>query len=119
MDRYYETMRVHLHTERMGNDLCITVCGGDRPHIGSVAIAEPRESLTGNGTLSATVSTFNFVGHKDDMVANAIAHAVAANLGCRTVVLCGLHYDSVCSELFSQVHALTMEMIEDISRTQQ
>lgn len=45
MDQYYENFRVRLHAEYMGSDLCITICGGDSPHIGSVAIAEPRESL--------------------------------------------------------------------------
>ncbi len=118
MERYYPELRVRLRTERMGDDLCVTVCGGDRPHIGSVAVAEPRESLRGGGR-SATVSTINYPGHKDDAVANAVAHAAAARLGCRTVVLCGLHYDGADEALFTAVRDLTERMIEDVVRSEE
>lgn len=114
MNKYYESLRVQLHTEQMGNDLCITICGGDNPHIGCIAVAEPRTSLSGNGTMSATVSTFNFAGHKDDAVANTVAHKVASHLERRTVVLCGLHYDFVNQEVFSQIEKLCEQMIVDI-----
>lgn len=114
MNKYYESLRVQLHTEQMGNDLCITICGGDKPHIGCVAVAEPRRSLSGDGTTSATVSTFNFSGHKDDTVANAVAHRVASRLECRVVVLCGLHYDFFNRELFSQIEKLREQMAEEI-----
>ncbi len=114
MDYYNKELNVHTHVEKMGSDLCITICGGDSPHIGSIAIADPRESLTGNGSPSATVSTFNFTGHKDDEVANEIAHAVSARLSCRVVVACGLHYNEVDEQLFRDVKALTAEIIQRI-----
>ena len=111
MDHFFQELNVKLHTEVMGNDLCITISGGDRPHIGSIAIADPRESLTGDGSTSATVSTYNFTGHKDHEVADVIARAVASKKNCRTVVVCGLHYDSVDDELFRKVRNLTEEII--------
>lgn len=113
-DFYYEQLRVGLHVEKMGEDLCATVSGGDKPHIGSIAIAEPRQSLLGNGSRSSTVSTYNFVGHKDGEVANAMAHELAARLNCKVVVVCGLHYDKVSEKLFEQVNQLTVKMVEDI-----
>ena len=88
MDHFFQELNVKLHTEVMGNDLCITISGGDRPHIGSIAIADPRKSLTGDGSTSATVSTYNFTGHKDYEVADVIALAVASKKNCRTVVVC-------------------------------
>lgn len=98
----------------MGNDLCITLGGGDRPHIGCVAIADPRESLKGDGSLSATVSTFNFTGHKDDEVANLIACSVARRLNKRVVVVCGLHFDNVSDSLFDDVREQTRKLIDAI-----
>lgn len=114
MEKYYDELRVRLRAERMGDDLCIMISGGDAPHIGSVAIAEPRESLRRDGSRSATVSTFNFVGHKDDEIANAAAHAVAAQANCRTVVLCGLHYEKIDDEKIVAIRSLTEEIINDI-----
>lgn len=114
MEKYYNELRVRLRVERMGNDLCVMISGGDAPHIGSVAIAEPRESLRRDGRYSATVSTFNFIGHKDDEIANAAAHAVAAQANCRAVVLCGLHYEKIDNEKITAIHTLTERMIHDI-----
>lgn len=113
MEKFYEHLRIHLSVARIGHDLCITISGGDKPHIGSVAIAEPRESLRGNGARSATVSTFNFIGHKDDEIANAVAHAVSAQLYTRTVVLCGVHYDEICESIISEIQELTQQIIVD------
>jgi len=113
MDKYYDDLRVRVHAEEMGTGLCITICGGDEPHIGSVAVAEPRESLSGEGR-SATVSTFNFTGHKDDEVANVIALAVASRLDRRTVVICGLHYSEAGEDLFRAVRVLTDKIADDL-----
>lgn len=114
MDKYYEKLHVKLHVEKMGEDLCVTICGGDRPHIGSIAIADPRESLSGDGSISATVSTFNFTGHKDDVVANRIAFALSAKQNCRVVVLCGLHYNSISPGVIREIMALAESITEFI-----
>lgn len=115
MDKYYEELRVQVHAEKMGEDLCVTICGGDRAHIGSVAIAEPRESMSGDGLMSSTVSTFNFTGHKDDTVANRVAHELATRMGTRVVVLCGLHYDSIDPSLILAIDALSNKISEDVA----
>ena len=81
--------------ERLGRDLSVTVTGGDRPHIGSVAVAVPRPSLTGNGTLSATVSVMNMTGHKDDAVSVPLAKALAAHFNGTVCVSAGIHFDAV------------------------
>ena len=115
MDRYYKELRIHVHSEEMGKGLCVTICGGDRAHIGSVAIAEPRPSLTGDGSISATVSTYNCIGHKDGEVADAIAQALASRLNRRTVVVCGIHYDVVSPELFEALRALTDQITDELA----
>lgn len=115
MDKYYEELRVQVHAEKMGEDLCVTICGGDRAHIGSVAIAEPRESMSGDGSMSSTVSTFNFTGHKDDTVANRVAHELATRMRTRVVVLCGLHYDSIDPSLILAIDALSNKISEDVA----
>lgn len=115
MDRFYEELRIHVHTEEMGDGLCVNIYGGDRAHIGSVAIAEPRPSLTGDGSISATVSTYNCVGHKDGEVADAVAQALASRLNRRAVVVCGIHYDAVSPELFEAIRVLTEQITDELA----
>lgn len=114
MNKIYEELRISLSVRAMGEDLCVTVCGGDRPHIGSVAIAEPRPSLEREGAWSSTVSTYNFTGHKDDAVAVKAAHLIASALRRRVVVLCGIHYDAPTPALLRETEALAARMAEDV-----
>jgi hypothetical protein len=53
----------------MGEDLCVALYGGDRPHIGAVAISQPRPSLADPAVASATTSVVAVLGHKEDMLA--------------------------------------------------
>ena len=44
----------------IGEDVLICLKGGERPHLGCVVQTEPRVSLTGDGSVSATSSVLNF-----------------------------------------------------------
>ena len=114
MEKTYEGLRVSLSVRAMGEDLCVTVCGGDRPHIGSVVIAQPRASMERENEWSATVSTYNFTGHKDDAVAAGMAHSIASALRRRVVVLCGIHYDTVTPPLLREIMLLSDRMAKDV-----
>ncbi len=114
MEKTYEALRIRLSAQAMGADLCVTVCGGDKAHIGSVAIAEPRPSMEWDGEYSATVSTYNFAGHKDDAVAGKMAHLIAAALRKRVVVLCGIHYDAPAPALLRETEAFSEKMANDV-----
>lgn len=79
----------------MGEDLLVSVSGGDAPHIGCAALATLRESLSDPGRQSATVSTLNVVGHKDDAVANRMVLRIAAALGVQVAAVCGIHVNCI------------------------
>ena len=114
MEKRYEALGIELSARAMGEDLCVTICGGDRPHIGSVAIAEPRPSMARAGEGSATVSAYNYLGHPDDAVAVDVARRVASALRRRTVVLCGIHFDALTPDLLRETEALSERMAEDV-----
>jgi hypothetical protein len=73
--------------------LSVNLLGGDRPHIGAVAIAIPRPSLSASGRRSASTSVFTVTGHKEDEVARRMADALARRLGVVTVVVAGIHIE--------------------------
>jgi hypothetical protein len=78
-----------------GRDILVSVCGGDRPHIGSISVAVARDSLLGDGSVSATVSTLNLVGHKDNEVGDTFARRIAIAAKSTCVVTCGIHIDGL------------------------
>lgn len=94
---------LRAQAEFIGADLWVAVSGGPAPHIGSVSVAVPRESLSGNRQTSATVSTINLVGHKDDAVGNLFAARLASVFHCHTSVSCGIHFENPSPEDIGQI----------------
>lgn len=99
--------------QRMGDDCVIALRGGDKAHIGSTAMAVPRPSLTGVGR-SATVSTLNRTGHKDDFLANPIAHGVAAQMDCAVTCVAGVHVDDATHEQISAIQAAVPDVVNRV-----
>lgn len=96
----------------IGEDLQICLAGGEKPHIGCVVQAVPRESLTGDGNWSATSSVWNRTGHKDEVLCRMLAEKICS--ACRVVTVCsgGVHIDGITGE---QIRELVdaMERIGD------
>jgi len=79
----------------IGEDLLVAIWGGERPHIGAVAIAQPRQSLQDPDRISSTASVFCLLGHKEDNLAKAAAEILAAALDTTVVVTAGIHWDNL------------------------
>ena len=82
----------------IGEDLLVAIWGGERPHIGAVAIAQPRQSLQDPDRISSTASVFCLLGHKEDNLAKAAAEILAAALDTTVVVTAGIHWDNLDDE---------------------
>ena len=80
---------------RAGDDLCIVLTGGDRPHIGTVTLSVARPSLADATRTSATTSVLNLTGHKDGEAAQYLSQRLAAALGATVVVTGGIHVDAI------------------------
>ncbi len=80
---------------RVGTDCLLCLQGGDKPHIGCVVLAEPRPSLTGDGSVSVTSSVINRSGHKDEAICRALAEKVCRKYNAVTVCTGGFHFDGI------------------------
>ena len=87
----------------IGEDILISVYGGDKPHIGAVAASQPRPSLKDEEATSASTSVICFVGHKEDELAKYIAGKVATEFNVRTVVCAGAHWDDITEKGIQRV----------------
>ncbi|MFZ5587843.1 MAG: hypothetical protein ACOZHQ_18145 [Thermodesulfobacteriota bacterium] len=93
-----------------GEDLLVAVEGGEKPHIGAVAMATPRPSLADPARSSATASVFCYLGHKEDGLAKDLAEALAAALNVRVVVTAGAHWDGLGPQEIAQVEASARDL---------
>ncbi len=87
----------------VGENLLVAIRGGDRPHIGAVAVAQPRPSLKDPSITSSTASVFCLLGHKEDELAKAAAEILAAVLNTTVVVTAGIHWDQITEEGINKV----------------
>ena len=97
------TKHLNIESTWVGDDLCITVSGGERPHIGSVAIATPRPSLSGDGSMSCTSSVINLAGHRDEEIVRRIAEKACIKHGCTVVCTGGFHKDGIADKEISEI----------------
>jgi len=78
----------------MGNDLCVVLTGGAKPHLGAVGVAQVRPNTHDPKKLTTSTSVITLFGHKEDVVATKVAHALAVKLN-KNVVSCGIHVDNI------------------------
>lgn len=98
---------------RIGEEYCIHVSGGERPHIGCVVLAVPRPSLSNPEIISATSSVWNLTGHKDEYICRELAEAVAKRKNAVTVCTGGFHMDGITKEQIQELMDCIGQLAEE------
>lgn len=110
------TFVVEADAVRIGSDILVYIWGGERPHIGAVAAAQPRPSLADPSKISATASVLSYVGHKEDAVAKHAAETIAARFETNVVATAGIHWDNLPADgiqiILDRCREITVELIE-------
>jgi hypothetical protein len=78
----------------MGDDLVVGVGGGEKSHVGALAVAEPRPSRDKPGVISSTSSVITLLSHKDDIVAREAADSIARETNRVVTVTAGVHTEN-------------------------
>lgn len=90
-----EQYRVMADAVRLGDDYLVYMWGGEKPHIGAVAAAQPRASLVDPNLPSATASVLTYLGHKEDVVVKQVSEDLSSALQTNVVVTAGIHWDDL------------------------
>lgn len=113
-----EGISITLEASWLGSDLNISIYGGDRGHIGAVAVAQPRPSLADPTITSASTSVITLCGHKEDRLACSVAEQVAKEIDGVVSVACGIHVDLADEEqiqvIIYAVKALVERLLQHI-----
>ncbi len=92
--------------------LTLHLYGGERLHVGAVALAVPRPSLRDPTRTSATASVLAVTGHKDDELAKPLAELAAARLGQVAVVVVGVHVEGASPEDIARLSEHATQAVE-------
>ena len=101
---------------RIGEDIVVAIWGGQKPHIGAVAAAQPRPSLADPNVISSSVSVICFLGHKDDSLAKKTAETLAAAFNTNVVVTVGIHWDDLSQADISVINKNGEILVDSVLR---
>ena len=99
--------RITAEVKHIGPDLQVDIWGGNLPHIGSVTVAVPSGD---NIQLEKWVGA----GHRDDIICDKFAQALAQASGSIVCVACGIHYDGLTKGGIQAVVASTDGLLDEI-----
>ncbi|HIE12626.1 MAG TPA: hypothetical protein EYP63_04240 [Desulfotomaculum sp.] len=94
--------------------LIVQVLGGERPHVGAVALSLPRPSLSEPGKLRASTTVVPLYGHRDDEIARPAAERLAVALGQPVVVVAGVHVDAATAKEVERLLDNSRQAVEEL-----
>ncbi|MHC1748203.1 MAG: hypothetical protein AB9856_07425 [Cellulosilyticaceae bacterium] len=113
----YKSHPLTLTAIPMGNDWNISIFGGDKPHIGAIAIGVPRPSLENPDIISSSVSVIAIIGHKEDMLMRQVAEKLSRKLNAIVSVSGGIHLDTIESHDFVGIASAVDSLCDDFLKT--
>ena len=84
--------RIELTAIITGDGISVTLTGGEKPHVGGVALCIPEPGME-DGFKTAEIS---LPGHRDTGAARPVAEMLCQLTGEKTAVVCGIHIDDAC-----------------------
>lgn len=111
-DREY---RLQAEIVPCGEDLCILFSGGDRPHIGVVALGAFTGSANHPAKKSVSPSLISVPGHKEGHLALSAVETLSKALKRTVVVTVGIHIEGISTDLIARVVEEFNTLVEDLS----
>lgn len=112
LEAEYRGLPITFRATRLGDDLLVVLAGGEKPHIGSVVLAEAQPSSADDSHRSVTSQVLNRPPHKEEAVARPAAEVLAGRLGVPVLVVSGIHYQGLNAEGVEAVKAICRELVE-------
>ncbi|RPF49384.1 hypothetical protein EDD75_0192 [Thermodesulfitimonas autotrophica] len=108
--------RIEVLTTLTAEGLIVQILGGEKPHVGAVALALPRPSLSSPGKLRASTTVVPLYGHRDDEIARPAAEKLAVACAQPVVVVAGVHIEAATREDIEILVANVSEAVEELTR---
>ena len=106
-------IEIIISHQRIGNDLLVTIHGGDEHHIGGAALAYPTKSHY-RDAITVSVNTITAPGHKDYLIANSSAEAICRVLKVPVLVSVGIHVENATKEQIDSIVNVVESMVNEL-----
>lgn len=103
---YYSSLNITVYIYKIGSDPLILICGGDKPHIGSITTSFPE---TETSSLEIALP-----GHKDYYISSQVSNLLSKRQKESITVICGIHYDDFSIDILEEIDQLIPVMTADI-----
>lgn len=110
----FKEQHIKCRIIQMGDDLNVTIEGGDIPHIGAVALGIAVDMPHEISKKTASVSLLTVPGHKEDDVVLKCARRLVKELGVTVVVTCGIHIKNITFNEINDLVTLIDQMMTQI-----
>lgn len=100
-----------------GKDINISICGGERHHIGAVGVAVPRNEYKHGKKRSATTSVICVQGHKEDELAHYASKYLATSLDVVITASVGVHVDDATEEEIKLLYDNFVQLVEKLEKS--
>ena len=118
LNKTFKNYLINCSAIKMGLDYNISIYGGDKSHIGAVALGLPLPSLQDNNKISSSVSLITVPTHKEDSIVLKAAKFISQELNSTVVVACGIHIGNITfdeiKELTNIIDNLIIEIVNKI-----
>ena len=95
----------------VGNDFVVTLSGGDREHIGAVAVGQAQaNNVRDSETVNIITNVIAIPEHREDELAKSIACLLATRLSTVVCVVCGIHLEQISKPELKDVMEMSEEM---------
>ncbi len=105
--------KIQLLVEDTGQGLVLLLTGGERPHVGGIVLATPRESLSGKG-MSADIYVIPVAGHKDTDVIAPIAKRLCTALMVPVSATAGIHIENADTNEIGIIGELCRDAVNEL-----
>lgn len=102
--KQFNRITIDLKGIKMGQDLCVILTGGERPHLGALT----------TGSSLVDLNTFTFEGHKENFVTEIVANILKKEYSGNFVVCCGIHLDDISKEEIESVLKMCKDMTSEL-----
>lgn len=114
LTKKFKTHDIICSAIQMGKDWNISIYGGDKPHIGAVALGIPRPSLEDKNKISSSVSVLTITGHKEDFIVQKVAKILCSTLNSTVVVSCGIHIKDITFNDIQDLNLFISNLIDEL-----
>lgn len=103
------TYEITLKAEWIGNDLLLSLYGGDTPHIGTVT------TFSSGETQVQRFPSHDGRFHKDDILAKILLEKIQSIIPGNCVITAGVHVDHISKEQIEASFPMTEELADELS----